>query len=51
MAVLRVALRTQQADRLLFRKPNTLTEIEQGLRLVHMGKEDALEAFQVPAAK
>lgn len=26
-------------------------EIEHGLRFVHMGKEDALEAFQVPAAR
>jgi hypothetical protein len=47
VAVLRVALQTQQADRLLFRKRDRLTEIERGFRFVHMGKEDAID-FQVP---
>jgi len=51
MAMLRVALEAEQADRLRLRQRYRLAEVEQGLRLLHMLTEDALEAFEVPAAR
>src|SRR6476660_9461935 len=50
VAVLRVALKTQEADRLSFRERDRLAEVEQGLWLLHMLLEDALEGFRVPRA-
>ena len=51
VAMLRVALEAEQADRLRLRQRDRLAEVEEGLRLLHMLKEDALEAFEVPAAR
>jgi hypothetical protein len=49
VAVLRVPLETQQADRPTLRERDRLAQVEQGFRLIHMGKKDALEAFEVSA--
>ena len=51
VAVLGVALKTQEANRLSFRERDRLAEIEQSFRLVHMGEEDALEAFDASGAR
>ena len=51
MAMLRVALEAEQANRLRLRQRYRLAEVEQGLRLLHMLTEDALEAFHVSAAR
>ena len=49
--MLRVALEAEQANRLCSRQRDRLTEVEEGLRLLHMLSEDTLEAFEVPAAR
>ena len=51
VTVFGVALEAEQADRLRLRERDRLAEVEQGLRLLHMLTEDALEAFDVPAAR
>jgi len=49
--MLGVALETEQANRLCFRERDRLAEIEQRLGLFHMLKKDALEAFDISAAR
>jgi hypothetical protein len=51
VAVLRVTLKTEQADRLSLRERDRLAEVEQSFRLLHMLTEDTLEAFDVSAAR
>jgi hypothetical protein len=51
VAVLRVALEAEQADRLSFGERDRLAEVEQGFGLLHMLQENALEAFDVSGAR
>ncbi|HEX6831614.1 MAG TPA: hypothetical protein VF090_08765, partial [Methyloceanibacter sp.] len=51
VAVLRVALEAEQADRLSFGERDRLAEVEQGFGLLHMLQENALEAFGVSGAR
>jgi hypothetical protein len=50
MTVLRVTLKTQQANVPVFGERNRLTEIEQSVWLIHMGQKDSLEALAVSPA-